>query len=34
MSSSVSSRPPRLISDELWLLVEPLIPAGRPAGLH
>src|SRR5688500_17010025 len=31
MSSSVSSPPPRLISDELWALVEPLIPPGRPA---
>ena len=30
MSSSVSS-PPRLISDELWALVEPLIPPPRPA---
>src|SRR5687767_10601649 len=29
--SSVSSPPPRLISDELWGLVEPLIPPGRPA---
>ena len=29
--SSVSSPPPRLISDELWALVEPLIPPGRPA---
>jgi transposase len=31
MSSSGSSPPPRLISDELWALVEPLIPPGRPA---
>ncbi len=31
MSSSVSSPPPRLISDELWALVEPLIPPPRPA---
>ncbi len=31
MSSSVSSPPPRLISDELWALVEPLIPPRRPA---
>ena len=31
MSSSVSSPRPRLISDELWALVEPLIPPGRPA---
>jgi transposase len=31
MSSSVSSPPPRLISDDLWLLVEPLISPGRPA---
>jgi transposase len=25
------SRPPRLISDELWALVEPLIPPQKPA---
>jgi transposase len=31
MSPSVSSAPPRLISDELWALVEPLIPPRRPA---
>ena len=31
MSSSASSPPPRLISDELWALVEPLIPPRRPA---
>jgi transposase len=31
MSSSVSSPPPRLVSDEFWALVEPLIPPGRPA---
>jgi transposase len=31
MSSSVSSPPPRLISDELWALVEPLIPPRKPA---
>ena len=31
MSPSVSSPPPRLISDELWALVEPLIPPRRPA---
>jgi len=31
MSSSVSSPPPRLISDELWALVEPLIPPQPPA---
>jgi transposase len=31
MSSSVSSPPPRLISDELWALVEPLIPLPPPA---
>jgi transposase len=31
ISSSVSSPPPRLISDELWALVEPLIPPRRPA---
>ena len=29
--SSVSSPPPRLVSDDLWALVEPLIPPGRPA---
>jgi transposase len=29
MSSSVSSPPPRLINDELWALVEPLIPPRR-----
>jgi transposase len=33
MSSSVSSPPPRLISDELWALVEPLIPP-RPPAVH
>jgi len=33
MSSSVSSLPPRLISDELWALVEPLIPP-RPPAVH
>ena len=33
MSSSVSSPPPRLISDELWALVEPLIPP-RPAAVN
>ena len=31
MSSSVSSPPSRLISDELWALVEPLIPPHKPA---
>ncbi len=31
MSPSVSSPPPRRISDELWALVEPLIPPRRPA---
>jgi transposase len=31
MWSSVSSPPPRLISDELWALVEPLIPPRKPA---
>src|SRR4051794_37783982 len=31
MSSSASSPPPRLISDELWALVEPLIPPQPPA---
>src|SRR3954447_10180770 len=31
MSSPASSPPPRLISDELWALVEPLIPPPRPA---
>jgi transposase len=31
MSSSASSPPPRLISDELWALVEPLIPPQKPA---
>jgi transposase len=31
--SSVSSPPPRLISDELWALVEPLIPP-RPPAVH
>ena len=31
MSPPVSSPPPRLISDELWALVEPLIPPRRPA---
>src|SRR5512135_747449 len=30
MSPSVSSRPPRLISDELWAAVEPLIPHRAP----
>ena len=30
MSSSVSSPPSRLISDELWALVEPLIPPQKP----
>jgi transposase len=29
--SSPASSPPRLISDDLWALVEPLIPARRPA---
>src|SRR5829696_6868099 len=29
--SSPASSPPRLISDELWTLVEPLIPPRRPA---
>ncbi|SHN52933.1 Putative transposase of IS4/5 family [Geodermatophilus obscurus] len=33
MSPPVPSPPPRLISDELWALVEPLIPPRRPA-LH
>ncbi len=33
MSPSVSSPPPRLISDELWALVEPLIPP-RPPAVH
>jgi transposase len=33
MSSSVSSPPSRLISDELWALVEPLIPP-RPPAVH
>ncbi|WP_438940642.1 IS5 family transposase [Geodermatophilus maliterrae] len=31
MSSPASSPPPRLISDELWALVEPLIPPPKPA---
>ena len=31
MSSPASSPPPRLISDELWALFEPLIPPQRPA---
>src|SRR3712207_262356 len=31
MSSPASSPPPRLISDELWALAEPLIPPQRPA---
>jgi transposase len=31
MSSPASSPPPRLISDELWALVEPLIPSPKPA---
>jgi transposase len=31
MSPSVSSPPPRLISDGLWALVEPLIPPQPPA---
>ena len=31
MSSSAPSPPPRLISDELWALVEPLIPPPKPA---
>src|SRR4051794_41960927 len=31
MSSSASSPPSRLISDELWALVEPLIPPREPA---
>src|SRR4051812_50024804 len=33
MSSSVSSPPSRLISDELWALVEPLI-LPRPPAVH
>ncbi len=33
MTSSVSSPPLRLISDELWALVEPLIPP-RPLAVH
>jgi len=33
MSSLASSPPPRLINDELWALVEPLIPPQRPAVL-
>jgi transposase len=33
MSSSASSPPPRLIGDELWALVEPLIPP-RPPAVH
>ena len=31
MSSLASSPPPRLISDELWALFEPLIPPQKPA---
>jgi len=31
MSSLASSPPSRLISDELWALVEPLIPPQKPA---
>src|SRR4051794_1294955 len=31
MSTSASSPPPRLISDQLWALVEPLIPPPGPA---
>src|SRR4051812_25651355 len=31
MSSSASSPPPRLISDQLWALVEPLLPPRKPA---
>lgn len=31
MSSSALPPPSRLISDELWVLVEPLIPPRRPA---
>ncbi len=31
MSLSASSPPPRLISDELWALTEPLIPPQPPA---
>lgn len=31
MSSPASSQPARLISDELWALVEPLVPPQRPA---
>jgi transposase len=31
MSSSASSPPPQLISDQLWALVEPLIPPQQPA---
>jgi transposase len=31
MSSLASSPPPRLINDDLWALVEPLIPLPRPA---
>jgi transposase len=31
MSLSASSPPPRLISDELWELAEPLIPPQPPA---
>lgn len=31
MSMPASSPPPRLISDELWALVEPLIPPRKPA---
>jgi transposase len=30
MSSPASSPPPRLISDELWALFEPLIPPQKP----
>src|SRR3954447_50367 len=31
VSSRASPPPPRLISDELWALVEPLIPPRKPA---
>jgi transposase len=31
MSPSASSPPPRQISDELWALVEPLLPPQKPA---
>src|ERR687894_147747 len=33
MSSPASSPPPRLISDELWALFEPLLPP-RPPAVH